>query len=191
MRLPAPVSAPLASLRRGHMRETSGHPAPPHTGVLAASVAPGSSSQTPGAAAGSADPTQEGGAAAGSADPTCRMQQPECAETVTSLPCEQTLWNPQIRTRQAVRSRLATRPRPHRRDRLATTAPYRLPCEQTLWLPQIRPHQAVHGRLPRTHHRLRRHSHLLPTRITPDCWLSTSRARSTATSQSMVLGSLT
>ena len=129
--------------------------------------------------------------ATASADPTCRMQQPECAETVTSLPCEQTLWNPQIRTRQAVRSRLATRPRPHRRDRLATTAPYRLPCEQTLWLPQIRPHQAVHGRLPRTHHRLRRHSHLLPTRITPDCWLSTSRARSTATSQSMVLGSLT
>ena len=35
-------------------------------------------------------------------------------------------------------------------------------------------------RLPRTRHRSRRHSHL-PTRA-PDCWLFTSRARSTATS---------
>jgi hypothetical protein len=90
------------------------HPAPPRTGVLAASVAPGCSSQTPGA--GGWGPCQEGGRYA---DPTCRMQQPECAQTATSPTCEHTLWNRQIRTRQAVRSRLATRPRPHHRSRLS------------------------------------------------------------------------
>ena len=181
------------------MRETSGHPAPPRTGVLAASVAPGCSSQTPGA--GGWGPCQEGG---GYADPTCRMQQPECAETVTSPTCEQTLWNPQIRTRQAVRSRLTTRPRPHHRSRLPRVELVcRTPllCFVPLFYPICRRHRRSRlatrprprrrSRLPRTHHQLRRHSHLLPMRIIPDCLLSISRARSTATSQSMVLGSLT
>jgi hypothetical protein len=90
------------------------HPDHPRTGVLVASVAPGYSSQTPGA--GGWGPCQEGGQ---HADPTCRMQQPECAQTGTSPTCEHTLWNRQIRTRQAVRSRLATRPRPHHRSRLS------------------------------------------------------------------------